>query len=308
MWYEGSGIDVATSSDGISWTRSGNAGISDYGAFDAWVILENGVYKMWYVYMVGYGPVQQIGYATSTDGMAWARYSGNPVLAPGPTGAWDDGRVEEPTVVSIQGSYLMYYLGVSIGNFGATGIARSSDGIHWTKTSLTFPASKWDSITTPDVGGISWIGDTMIMSYTALWTQEKPMFEIGLAKSTDGINWAPYESNPVITYGTSDWDDGTLWHPMVVPVHDQLYVYYSVQNTVSQPGSRIGLAILPLSQYPIVASESAGESPSLGTPTATVMVSAATVAVMIGAALSITYVVRRRRKKSQTVSDETRVY
>jgi sucrose-6-phosphate hydrolase SacC (GH32 family) len=43
--------------------------------------------------------IYQIGLATSTDGINWTRYSGNPILQPGSSGAWDEKQVLDPSLV-----------------------------------------------------------------------------------------------------------------------------------------------------------------------------------------------------------------
>lgn len=102
MWY--SGIDttwrvrigVATSPDGITWTKyPGNPVISE-GSLYAWdgfsvavpaVIYRNQLFEMWYCGVSNLDLLDnntvdtlKVGYATSPDGLNWTRYSGNPVM------------------------------------------------------------------------------------------------------------------------------------------------------------------------------------------------------------------------------------
>src|SRR4051812_42170724 len=51
------------------------------------VIKSGNTYKMWYSGGHSF-PLHSIGYATSTDGKQWTRYSGNPVIN-GITGSWE---------------------------------------------------------------------------------------------------------------------------------------------------------------------------------------------------------------------------
>jgi hypothetical protein len=77
------------------------------------------------------------------------------------------------------------------------------------------------------------------------------MAQIGLATSMDGINWTPYQANPVITFGTGNgWDAGGVYLPFILTVGDKYYIYYTASNAGRSTES-IGLAILPSSQYPI---------------------------------------------------------
>lgn len=51
----------------------------------------------------------QVGMATSPDGSAWTRYSGNPVYETGPEGSYDHGIVMPSTVLRRAGLYHMWY-------------------------------------------------------------------------------------------------------------------------------------------------------------------------------------------------------
>jgi predicted GH43/DUF377 family glycosyl hydrolase len=285
MWYSGGSggvhnIGLATSSDGIAWTRYaqnpnyapnpvltiGSSGDWDSDSVDeAWVIYDGGQYKMWYSgqHWNPDGSINTwlIGYATSPDGIHWAKYSGNPVLTAGPAGSFDDKYVWRPTVISTGSGYMMYYRGASQSgpqNIAKEGLATSSDGIHWNRVSvITMPpgSSGWDAYSRQtgalNVGGVVKAGSVYVMGYSSIKT-ENSSEQIGFASSTDGTTWTPYPGNPVIIYGSSGWDSGGVTRPMILPIGDKYYVYYDAFGT---PGDivpdQIGLAMLPMSQYPI---------------------------------------------------------
>ncbi|MGA1824085.1 MAG: hypothetical protein ACMUIP_05410 [bacterium] len=90
---------------------------------DEVVIKDGDVYKMWYQ------QDDEICYATSSDGINWTEYSGNPVLKTGPSGSWDEEEVDGPSVVLEAGTYKMWYKGST----SFIGYAHSSDGITWIK-------------------------------------------------------------------------------------------------------------------------------------------------------------------------------
>jgi len=103
MWYSSCSdqyiyqIGYATSSDGIHWTRSASNPVFSHGASGTWddfmvvrpnVILAGGQYKMWYTGFLDNWQAPQRGYATSTDGLHWTRFAGNPVLKLGTPVTW----------------------------------------------------------------------------------------------------------------------------------------------------------------------------------------------------------------------------
>lgn len=133
MWYCGydaipdgnstdgkANIGYAYSSDGINWTKYSDNPVLITGA-DSWdsiyvqdphVIYADGIYQMWY----GGGDNdvtynQQVGYATSTDGINWTKSTLNPVLKKGESGDWDAILASFPSVINDNGNYKMWYTG-----------------------------------------------------------------------------------------------------------------------------------------------------------------------------------------------------
>ena len=144
MWYGGYDgshyqIGYATSSDGVNWTKNAYNPVLTYGEVGSWdsydvgslnVIFNEGNYEMWYL---GYeGTNRLIGYATSSNGINWTKYSGNPVLETGASTAWDGLIVTCPIVVFNADIYELWYSGYDGTSWGI-GYAKSSDGANWTK-------------------------------------------------------------------------------------------------------------------------------------------------------------------------------
>ena len=96
------------------------------------VIYDGSTYKMWYE---GLNDTYRIGYATSSDGIHWQKYSGNPVLDIDESSSWENGAVGHPSVIFDNNQYIMFYQGSGHGlNPGwQIGMAFSNDGIHWQK-------------------------------------------------------------------------------------------------------------------------------------------------------------------------------
>jgi len=102
MWFQGNPIahaDVqigyATATNETTWTVRTDP-VFSYGTPGSWdddkvmhpkVLFDGHRYEMWYGGEESDG-VTEIGYATSSDGISWTRWSANPVLGRGPT-AWD---------------------------------------------------------------------------------------------------------------------------------------------------------------------------------------------------------------------------
>ena len=146
MWYSAndasyvSATGYATSPDGINWTKLSANPILRLGASGTWddaeasvasIIFDGTSYKMWYLGQSG-DYVYRIGYATSSDGMNWTKYTNNPVLNAGPPGAWDEAFVYMPDVHFDGTTYQMWYNGFSP-TAARIGRATSSDGVRWTK-------------------------------------------------------------------------------------------------------------------------------------------------------------------------------
>lgn len=209
IWYEAGGSDkitrvgYATSADGLQWTKRGTV-ISPSQAWEMEevspnsILLENGVYRMWYH---GGGYLRnnkrfgngRIGYATSSDGIVWTKFAGNPVLDIGSAGSFDDQQVAEPRVLKVGTSYRMYYTGQNTATKSTSlGMATSSDGITWTKLSATpiLDTAAW---------GNFWGG--AFFKENGIWHLWHAKTPSGLYYkwSPDGIAWTEGPSNPVLT-------------------------------------------------------------------------------------------------------------
>jgi predicted GH43/DUF377 family glycosyl hydrolase len=126
MWYvaaadesaAGLGIGVATSADGVTWTKSpqnpvllpGSSGAPDHdGVGSAWVVRDGTSYRMWYAGWSAGRPT--LCYASSSDGVQWTKYSGNPVLSGGTSGTWDSQGLFTPSVLLEGRTFRMWMAG-----------------------------------------------------------------------------------------------------------------------------------------------------------------------------------------------------
>ncbi len=146
MWYAGrqnaatkDKIGLATSADGVAWTRSpsnpvmtGTAGGWDAtGVGSPHVLYDGATYRMWYTGNVT--GTRQIGYATSPDGVVWTKPSANPVLNAGAAGSFDASGVMMACVILDGVTYRMWYTGLDVAGAYRIGYAASADGMAWTK-------------------------------------------------------------------------------------------------------------------------------------------------------------------------------
>ena len=142
MWYTGqargrSWIGLATSRDGIRWTRAGPEPVLS--AAVAWekaavmcpcVLWDESlrVYRMWYSGGEQYEP-DAIGYATSPDGRHWTKLPANPIFRSDPAAAWERFKVTGCQVLRRGQWHYMFYIGFRDIDHAQIGVARSPDGV-----------------------------------------------------------------------------------------------------------------------------------------------------------------------------------
>lgn len=211
-----------TSGDGITWSastvvlQSGAAGAwDDDGVVCSAVLVEGAVFKMWYTGRGMTGPVNQIGYATSSDGVSWTKHAGNPVMTVGAAGAWDSARVREASIVHLGSTYHMWYAGTQSHPIYRIGYATSPDGLTWTKHAANpvlgmGAAGDWDDETVYAPQVIHH-GGTFHMWYSGGDGTTPRVWQIGYAASCDqdGVSWVKDPANPVLGIGANpSWECG----------------------------------------------------------------------------------------------------
>jgi predicted GH43/DUF377 family glycosyl hydrolase len=252
-------IGFAVSKDGINWSIYPSAVLkADSGKWDSYsvdvpeVIRENRQYKMWYASYRNLSSPNYLGYATSSDGIHWTKYAGNPVFGPG-TAAWEVNGPYSCSVMPTQGGYKMWY-----GGFGATfsnlriGYATSTDGISWKRDTLNNPvlnlgaASQWDDklVSSPNVLRI---GNAYYMWYVGVEVAGR-YDATGVATSLDGItNWQRNAANPVLVMTGGAWDQKWTEAGTVLQVGDTLHMWYDgYREPESTNKIMIGHATSPL--------------------------------------------------------------
>lgn len=198
---------VATSSDGIHWTKQGKTMGPDAGNGSALVV--NGKILYWY----------------QTGSTVQIALDSKIVLPTGPRGSWDEIGVADPYVIERNGELYMYYLGMDRARRQRLGIARSHDGVVWEKL-ISNPIMELGGSGAFDEMGLGepavWSsGGSYWMLYTGRARGEKR--RIGLAKSIDGIVWT---RQPLVIEGQRDWDREVVCDPTVEVLPDGIRVWF----------------------------------------------------------------------------------
>ncbi len=202
----------------------------------------------------------QVGYATSSDGIAWDRQnSGNPVLLKGLANDWDGDGVGG-RVINDGGTYKMWYIGWNeTAQTMGIGYATSVDGINWTKyddgSTTTDPYANSDPVITVGPVGAwdhSWPCPPCVIkedSIFRMWYSAYPggadgHDRIGYAYSLDGIHWRKYDGNPVIMQGgLSAFDEYGAMDPMVLKDGNTYKMWYIGSGNCGGPNcAKIGYA------------------------------------------------------------------
>ncbi len=166
-------IGLAESEDGLRWRKRPEAVLGP-GPYASWderavadpdVIAAGGRYFLFYTGM-DRARRQRLGVAESGDGVHWHKLRSNPILELGGFGAFDENGLGEPAVWSGQGFYWMLYTGRDRRENRRMGLARSADGVHWSKLPLVIAGGEaWDAKVVcdasvlPEDGGVRvWFG------------------------------------------------------------------------------------------------------------------------------------------------------
>lgn len=223
-------IGRATSPDGINWTKyAGNPVLSHGGAgtWDAFGVQYAGVIKRAPGdYIMVYSGVDNdwshadswgIGIATSTDGFAWTKYAGNPVLSKADlVGVTGNNIITFPYMIRLHdGSWFM----ALCATFGAGDVfqvygATSPDALAWAAANSGNPilspgSSGWDTDNIEGPRLYELAANQYLMSYHGdPGGASNGMERVHLAYSTDLITWTRYSGNPILSQGTAGaWDD-----------------------------------------------------------------------------------------------------
>lgn len=206
-----------TSPDGQTWTRVQeepiftvrDVPITGRGALMlSGLVQEDGTWVLYYHTFTSGTKQGFIGRATAPEPLGPWTFDEEPVLSPGSEGEWDDLQVMRVNVLQTEDdSYVMYYAGVNADG-SQIGMATSDDGISWVKyddpDTTEAPYAESDPIMQPtfDWEG-SWLGRPEVLEtddgWVMLYEGGNRGSQTGVAISSDGVNFARYDQNPVLT-------------------------------------------------------------------------------------------------------------
>jgi predicted GH43/DUF377 family glycosyl hydrolase len=196
------------------------------------VLYDNGQYKMWY-HSLASGPFYTGSYATSPDGINWTKSNDNPIISPSPD-TWDLNATIPGAVLKDDGIFRMYYIGWSNHYYNwHVGLATSPDGINWTKMSnpVLYAGAGWEYQIA--VSSVIKVDSTYYMYYSGV---NSGYSKIGLATSSDGINWIRHSSNPVLQKD-ANWEGTGVYYPSVIYENNVFkMVYMNVNGSISAFG------------------------------------------------------------------------
>jgi len=266
MYYCGSGHNdglnndqtgLALSTDLYNWTRLDNGdggrvlkfgnGVFQDGQWDdadvqlGTVLYDNGTFHVWY--NGNNNPSSdycRLGYANSTDGKNWTKYTGNPILSQGPDGDADDLYV--PVVIKDGSTWKMWYAGQKTGG-GRIALmyatASNPEG-PWTKHSNAhiydpgynfFPTEIWNESGT---------------FHLIFYNIDAQPYKFRHATSSDGITWT-YDGIIFEEGASGQWDDLAIQEISQVNISGTWYNYYCGYDAGGEPmiGAATGTVRVP---------------------------------------------------------------
>jgi len=177
-----------------------------------YILKEGSMYHMWYT---GYNPegadTMSLGYATSPDGIAWTRYSGNPIFSE----SW----VEDMHVVKHGDTYYMF----AEGRNDIAHMLTSRDRLLWKdhgKIDVRYTTGKPLSPGPYGTPTVFIKGSTWYLFY------ERGDLGIWLATSNDRKIWTNVQDDPVIAMGPEHYDRYAVAVNQIIEHEGKYYAYY----------------------------------------------------------------------------------
>jgi hypothetical protein len=179
--------------------------------FDSCVVPEENRLRIW----LSWRDLHSIALSESADGARWT--APRIVLERDATIEWEKDDVNRPHVLSVNGTWYMWYTGQNrAAERSAIGLVTSPDGEHWERVGtnpVMEPAGGWEknSIMCPHV-----LYDN---GRFRMWYSGGEMYEpdaLGYAESDDGIDWRREPANPIFR-PAEGWESDRVTAACIVP-------------------------------------------------------------------------------------------
>jgi len=172
-------------------------------------------------------PEYSICLSVSVDGHKFNKSPANPIIK----------RVIAPEVISYNGLIYIFYQRLNPEGFWEVFVSTSKNGIDFDLANerRVFGPTRIDG--TFDSFSIATIrifkeDDYFYMTYAACTRYVDYPESIGLARSTNLLDWERYQGNPIFTRGKEGtWDEGALWFPTVRKIEGKYLMYYEGAGT-----------------------------------------------------------------------------
>jgi beta-1,2-mannobiose phosphorylase / 1,2-beta-oligomannan phosphorylase len=192
------------------------------------ILKEDSLYHLWYTGFENNQSVMHLGYASSSDGINWKRYSANPI--------YDSAWVEDMSVVKSDSIYYMF----AEGKDDIAHLLTSSDRINWTeKGDLDIRMKNGKPISKGPRG------TPTIWKENGTWYlfYERGDLGIWLATSKDLRIWTNIQNEPVIKMGPDDYDKYAVAINQIVKYKGKYYGYYHASSFEDWRERTINVAI-----------------------------------------------------------------
>ncbi|MEP7268721.1 MAG: hypothetical protein ABI844_13925 [Saprospiraceae bacterium] len=167
-------------------------------------------------------PNHSVCLAVSTDGSTFNKYPSNPIIEGGIA----------PEVVYYDGLFYLFYQRQNEKGYWEVFVSTSKNGIEYDTSNerMVFGPSQVSG--TIDYFSVTTIrifkeGSYFYMTYGACTKYIDYPESIGLARSTDLLNWERYAYNPIFERGNAgSWDEAALWFPTVRNIKGKYLMWY----------------------------------------------------------------------------------
>lgn len=231
-------INLATSPDGIDWTKDpNNPVVMQTGAGNPVGQMSIGYVDGEYVMFARDTTTNEIRYFTSPDAVNWTDHG--VVLSPSASG-WDSNALYNTCFLKMGQTWYVWYEATGGGSF-KIGLAVGNDPTNLTKFAdpvLDVSASGFDSnaVYNPSV----YYDEGMF--YMWYGANDGTNHPTGLATSTDGVHWTKHGlALPVGSAG--EWDDTQAMDPSVLRVGERFYMWYKGADDAPSDNQQVGLAV-----------------------------------------------------------------